>query len=271
MATDMHSDQRRWTGTEIRGTRLAWTRTGQGPVTVWAHPLGSSGLGFENHSPVDWEPVAADGRSLIRYDARGHGRSAGRPEPRDYSFESLALDLLALLDVWSPDAPVNGVGTSLGTATLLHAAVLAPDRFDRLVLTAPPTAWETRAQQGGLYASLAGLVEDQGVAAVEAALRGAPVPAPFQGAPGFPPPLEVDEELLPALLRGVGASDLPAKERVAGLRQEVLLLPWADDPTHPVSTAETLAGLLPNARMRVAHSAQDLEEWGRRAAAFLAG
>ena len=28
----------------------------------------------------------------------------------------------------------------MGTATLLHAATVAPDRFDRLVLTCPPTA-----------------------------------------------------------------------------------------------------------------------------------
>ncbi|HEY0249813.1 MAG TPA: alpha/beta fold hydrolase [Gryllotalpicola sp.] len=271
MTTSTEPTSPRWNRTRIRDTTLAWTEFGSGPVTVWAHPLASSGLGPETVGPFDWEPVAAAGHRLIRYDARGHGRSGGAQDPADFSFENLGRDLLALIDVLSPAAPVSGIGMSLGTATLLHAAAVAPDRFDRLVLTAPPTAWETRAPQGRAYDSMAELVEDRGLAALEPLMREAPVPVPHRGAKGMPLSLEADARLLPSILRGVGASDLPPREVVGGLRLPVLILPWADDPTHPVSTAEELARLIPGSRMETAESPDDLSSWGARAAEFLAG
>jgi pimeloyl-ACP methyl ester carboxylesterase len=121
----------RWNQTAVRDTVLAWTQTGSGPTVIWAHPLCSSSWAPESVGPFGWEPVAAGGHRLIRYDARGHGRSAGRPNPTDFSYENLARDLLALIDVLSPREPVAGIGMSQGTATL--------------VSTAPGTAWETRA------------------------------------------------------------------------------------------------------------------------------
>jgi pimeloyl-ACP methyl ester carboxylesterase len=83
------------------------------------------------------------GRRVVRYDVRGHGGSEGRPVVSDYVWANLADDLLALLDALGVER-VSGVGASMGTAILLHAIATAPDRFDRLVLTCPPTAWETR-------------------------------------------------------------------------------------------------------------------------------
>jgi len=49
----------------------------------------------------------------------------------------------------------------------------------------------------------------------------------------------------------------------------VLLLPWVGDPTHPLSTAETLAATLPDARMDVAESAADVDRWPALVADFL--
>lgn len=256
--------------TAIRDTTLAWSDSGSGPTVVWAHPLTSSGLSPEAARHFDWEPVVAGGRRLVRYNARGHGRSGGKPNPEDFAFGNLARDLLALLDVLSPDAPVAGIGASLGTATLLHAAVLAPERFDRLVLTIPPTAWEGRVPQRALYESMADLVEADGAPALEALLRDAPAPPARLGLSGALPPIEVDESLLPALLRGVGASDLPPRDRVAALRLPVLLLPWEEDPVHPVTTAVELASLIPGAELEVARTPDDVRGWSHRAAAFLA-
>jgi len=82
------------------------------------------------------------GTRLLRYDARGHGRSTGRKVPEDYQWQSLADDLLRLLDHWFPGERVHGVGPSMGTGTLLHAASREPDRFTGLTLMVPPTAWE---------------------------------------------------------------------------------------------------------------------------------
>ncbi|WP_307846679.1 alpha/beta hydrolase, partial [Rhodococcus sp. CX] len=103
------------------------------------------------------------GTRLLRYDARGHGRSTGRAVPEDYRWEVLADDLLRLLDHWFPGEQVHGVGPSMGTGTLLHAAVRDPGRFSGLTLMVPATAWETRAAKAESYRQNARVIEEQGL------------------------------------------------------------------------------------------------------------
>jgi hypothetical protein len=54
------------------------------------------------------------------------------------------------------------------------------------------------------------------------------------------------------------------------LTHPTLILAWATDNGHPLSTAEQLAALLPEAELRVANTAADIRGWGALAAAFLA-
>ena len=116
------------------------------------------------------------GTRLLRYDARGHGRSTGRPVADDYRWPRLAQDLLALLDVWFPGERVHGVGPSMGCATLLHAALLDPGRFSGLTLMVPPTAWETRAAKAHDYERSAEAVEAHGLELLLRAQAAAPAP-----------------------------------------------------------------------------------------------
>jgi 3-oxoadipate enol-lactonase len=253
----------------IADADIAYSDRGAGPLTVYAHGLTASravdsGLGW-----MDWSPVVAAGRRLVAYDARAHGGSSGVATSEHYTWSHLAGDLLALLDVWTTSAPVSAIGSSMGTGTVLHAAVRAPERFDRLVLTAPPTAWETRAAQAGMYLAAADLVEQRGLDAFTALAAQAPRPAVFADLESYPPTPDVPADLLPSVLRGAAASDLPDPEALRRIRQPVLVLAWAGDPGHPVSTAERLAALLPDARLEVAGSTADLRDWGAKAAAFL--
>ncbi len=105
------------------------------------------------------------GTRLLRYDARGHGKSTGRKVPQDYRWERLAEDLLRLLDKWFPGEQVHGVGPSMGTGTLLHAAAREPDRFAGLTLMVPATAWHTRPAQAANYRVAAEIIETEGVEA----------------------------------------------------------------------------------------------------------
>lgn len=257
---------------DVAGARLALdVREGTGPVVVALHGLSSSRASEDASGFFGWGAVAEAGRTLVRYDARGHGRSTGRPEPADYRWSALAQDLLALLDVVSPDAPVDAVGVSMGTGTLLHAATLAPQRFRRLALVIAPTAWGTRAAQAGTYRDAADVVAAQGRDVLERALAAAP-PVPLLAAGGWwplPGP-DIADPLLPAVFRGAAESDLPAAELLARLPHEVLLRPWADDPGHPVSTSERLAELLPHAALRVTRTPAQLRALGGDVAAFLA-
>ncbi|MET0821893.1 MAG: alpha/beta hydrolase [Aeromicrobium sp.] len=208
------------------------------------------------------------GTRLLRYDARGHGRSTGRAEPDDYRWQNLADDLVRLLDAYFPGEPVHGVGPSMGTATLLHAAVREPDRFSGLTLLVPPTAWGTRVAKGDDYRAAALLIEQQGLEVFLEAGRLQPVPPATAGLPETQP--DVDASLLPSLFRGAGASDLPAPEAIEGIGVPTTILAWVDDPSHPLSTAEALVKLMPSATLSVASTRADLETWPTALAADVA-
>lgn len=147
----------------------------------------------------------------------------------------------------------------MGTGTLLHAASREPDRFTGLTLMVPPTAWETRAAQAANYRVAAALIESVGVEAFLATTRGTTPPPATIGAPDTVP--DVPDALLPSLFRGAALSDLPAAEAVARIDVPTTILAWVDDPGHPLSTAESLAALLPQATLTVAHTPGDVETW----------
>ena len=202
------------------------------------------------------------GTRLLRYDARGHGDSSGREVAEDYRWSSLADDLLRLMNHWFPGEQVHGVGPSMGAATLLHAAVRAPDRCSGLTLLVPPTAWETRPAKAEEYRDAAVLVESQGVDGFIAAGRDQPRPPATADAPDTSP--DVPERLLPAVLRGAALSDLPRHDDIARLDIPTRVLAWVDDPSHPVSTARTLAELLPRATAEVVSTPGEVLRWPDR-------
>ena len=253
---------------ELRGIDFAYSDRGQGPVVLSAHGLSSSRAHNRAMGLTDFAEVARDGHRLISYDARGHGETSGLPVEEHYTWSELAEDLLALADHFAPDARVSAIGSSMGTGTILHAATQRPEKFERLVLTAPPTAWETRAAQAGMYRTMADLVETSDPETLAAMMSQAPVPPIFQGLPGFPPP-DVDSDLLPTVFRGAGLADLPPLQTIAKLTQPTLIIAWAGDPGHPVSTAEKLHEAIAGSELHVSETQDDLLTWGERAAEFL--
>lgn len=254
---------------KLRGVDLAYTRTGSGPVVLVAHGLTSSRASNAKAGLLDMSPVAAAGYTVIAYDARGHGESTGTAHPADYLWSSLADDLLAFADAVAPDEQVAVVGNSMGSATALVAALKAPRRIGALVLTAPPTAWETRAAQAEFYNRLADAVDKGDEQALEALFAEVGEPEIFADMLDEPLTPDTKTDLLPAIMRGAAATNLPATDQLAEISHETLLLPWASDPGHPVSTAVTLAETLVNSRLRVAHNAAQVRAFGSWAAAFL--
>jgi pimeloyl-ACP methyl ester carboxylesterase len=254
----------------IRDAEISWTEQGQGPVTLWAHGMTNDRWALEDAGLYDWSPIVESGRRLVRFDWRGHGESTGEPVPAHYRWDNLADDLLALIDVLSPGAPVAAMGSSMGTASLLIAASRAPSRFTKLVLSAPPTAWETRAKQAGIYAQAAAFAETSGAEAFEKMVAANPVQGLFRDLPNYPPKLRVSDELLPSVLRGGAASNLPDRDIIAGITVPAMILSWTDDPGHPVSTGDELSRLLPHNEFHTAHSVDDLHHWGPLVAEFLA-
>jgi 3-oxoadipate enol-lactonase len=96
------------------------------PWLVLAHSLGAS-LSL-------WEPQVAhfsQRHRVLRYDARGHGRSSVPPRP--YTLTALGSDVLGLLDAFAIER-ASFCGISMGGATGMWLATHAAQRLDRLVL-----------------------------------------------------------------------------------------------------------------------------------------
>jgi 3-oxoadipate enol-lactonase len=261
---------------QVRGVRLGWSGSGAGPLVLFAHGLGNDRWTLERTGLLDWSAIPAVGRRLVRFDARGHGNSTTGTNPLDpdqYTWPELARDLLELAGDLNggtqAPGPIDAIGASMGTGTLLHAAVQAPERFRRLVLAAAPTAWQTRAGQADMYEQTAALVEREGLRVFESMLAQRPLPPVFSHLTRYPSGLAVSDALMPSVLRGAARSDLPPLDALAKMAVPTLLLAWAGDPVHPVETAQQLAATLPSARLHVAHTPEELRRWGEIAVGFL--
>ncbi len=252
----------------LEAAELAYDVRGSGPVVLQLHGLTSSRRRDEVLR-LDLTRGLRD-RTVVRYDARGHGRSTGRPVPEDYRWSKLAEDLLGVCEVVSPVDPVGVVGQSMGAATALHAVTAAPHRVDRLVLALPPTAWETRVAQGAVYRAGADLVETRGAQTWAEMSHYAPRPPAVDPEVPVTDP-DVREAVLPSLLRGAGLSDLPDHERIAAIAAPTLVLAWEGDAAHPLSTARQLAALIPRSRLVVASTPAQVAAWPVLVAQHLVG
>ena len=240
------------------------------PLFLWGHGLMGS-VAQEDAVPIfDWSPLCAHVR-LVRYDARAHGDSDLDLDPVHLRWPELARDMLGLADaLGAPRALLGGV--SMGCATSLHAAVLAPERVIGLVLVAPPTAWETRPRQARFYRIASTCVSWLGLAPFRLL---ASLPRPGSKSPVAALQAGVVEHLAHAdaravatAMRGAADSDLPDRAALRGLRMPALILAWRGDPVHPVSTATQLAELLPRADLHVATTLDEVRAWPACIATF---
>ena len=244
---------------------------GGGRPFLWAHGLTSSIAAERDGGLFQWEG-AVDGVEVVRYDARGHGRSPAGTSAADYEWPALASDFLAVADAVGWSSMVAG-GASMGCATVLYAALAAPERVDALVLAIPPTAWETRAAQRELYEKSAGFVAAKGMDEYLAASRALPAQPPWSASrreTRLAHVARMDPEVLSTILRGAAASNLPPREAVATLACPTLILAWADDPGHPMSTAEALHSLIEGSQLSVATSFEEAAAWPSVVSSFVA-
>ena len=117
-------------GTSRNG--LHYIIEGSGPPVVLVHAF--------QMDAREWDEIApelAKERRVIRYDVRGHGRSAGATKPTA-AHEDLR-DLLDELQI--PKASL--VGLSMGSGIVLDAALAFPDRIDRVVMVSPTVSGVT--------------------------------------------------------------------------------------------------------------------------------
>jgi 3-oxoadipate enol-lactonase len=208
-----------------------------------------------------WEPQlpALSARfRVIRYDARGHGRSP--VPPGRYALDDLGRDALDLLDHLGVVRP-HVCGLSLGGMTAMWLAAYAPDRVDRLVLfctsalLGPPSGWAERAAT----------VRAEGTGAVADAVVARWVTPGYAAA--HPEEVRRLREMV-AATPAIGYAGACAAIEQMDLRPDLpritaptLVVAGADDPATPPEHGAAIAAAIPGARLEVVASAAHLASY----------
>lgn len=264
------------------------------PIYVACHGL-LGAIALEDAVALpDWRSLSQQLR-LVRYDAYGHGQSGGCESPARYDWATQADDMAAVLD-WvhqryparsdntdapcGPDIVLGGCSMSAGVALHLMSQIgtgarAVPAWFSRikaLALTLPPAGWAERAEIAVQYRRLSTVLREEGMAPY---LRMMALKPPIQyivaDRPNYPDQYRQHQQtLLPAhlatLFEGAAQVDYPTDAALATIEVPVLLLARQADAVHPVSCAEKLSVLLPNAALLSVNTCNDIESWPGRVA-----
>lgn len=187
------------------------------------------------------------GFTVVRWDARGHGRTPPAATVDQHRWENLGAEVIALADALGFERFAVG-GISMGAAATLHAAVQAPSRIAAVLLLALPTAWETRPPEQQRYRDLLAFGTPQALADhvqedMDALFPDGSIPASLRAM--IASIRASSWEALSRVIEGAARSDLPARSALDALSMPVLLRPWHGDSGHPISTAEALRSALP--------------------------
>jgi pimeloyl-ACP methyl ester carboxylesterase len=233
------------------GLALTWFDAGgEGLPVVFQHGL----LGDANQTAE----VFPDDRRLrlITLECRGHGNSEDGPSA-GFAIAAFTDDVAALLDQQGlPRAVIGGI--SMGAAIASRLAVKRPDLTRALVLARP--AWVTESAPPNMQpnAEIGRLLAGYPAAAARALFEQRPTARRLaEAAPDNLAsllrffdrrPADTTAQLLMAISAdgpGITESDL------AGLSVPTLVIGHERDAVHPIGHAETLARLIPAARMAV--------------------
>lgn len=221
----------------INGFQMTFADEGakDAPPVVLHHPLATN--------LTSWDELAAAllaaGYRVVRFDARGHGRSEATAGP--YTFEQLAGDVVGLMDhLGIPRA--RYVGLSMGGFVGQYLGLLHPGRFQCLGLvstsssmTAGQEIWDTRirtASEGGMST------------VVDGAMARWVAPALLAG--GNPPLVaRLREMILSTPARGYigwcqAIRTLDITSRLGAIRLPTQVIVGALDPATPPAAAEVI-------------------------------
>ena len=264
----------RWVAvTGNKNANLATESVGSGQPFIWGHGLLGSMAQDLDGGIMAWRELT-DFAQVIRFDARGHGRSDTQGDPEDFRWDNLARSMWQVVDSYTSERAVLG-GASMGCATSLYAACQRPEQVKALVLVIPPTAWESRDKMKRNYRFMANFVN---------LTRALPfrllhlVPEAKDGATFQRKMLSslakhlagVKPRGVVGAMRGASLSDLPPREELEKLTMPALILAWPDDKTHPLAVAEILHDTLPNAQLEVIKHEDDIYRWPQLVAEFIA-
>lgn len=213
------------------GRREAGENTGQPPILL-IH-------GFASSHAINWvfplwvKTLTGDGRRVILFDNRGHGRSEKLYDPVSYHIDLMAADALALLDHLGLER-VDVMGYSMGARIGAFLTQAHPERVRSLIL-------------GGLGHHLAdGATLPTGIADAMEAPSVDDLTDPMQRMfRTFADATKSDRRALAACIRG--SRDILPEDKIGRMRLPVLIAVGTKDEV--AGDPERLAVMFPAARV----------------------
>jgi 3-oxoadipate enol-lactonase len=228
---------------ELDGVALRYELSGKGGRTlVLVHEMGGS---LESWDEV--VPRFAGSRRVLRYDTRGAGLS--QKVRGELGLDTMAADIIALLDALGITGKVALAGVAVGGAIALHFAAMYPERTRAVVVGSPATGIAPDRRAAAL----------ERVAQIEAAGMTLAVESSMLN--GYAPELRGDLRRFErfqarwlgndpgsyaAIWRMLAAADM--QDELATLRCPVLVIGGSLDRVRPPPLAEAVAKTIPGAR-----------------------
>lgn len=246
---------------------------GEGSPLVFVHGLLSS-IGMAD-ALGETPRYLADRFRVIKYDARGHGRSGHTTDPGDYTWEALAEDLHGLLRHLGIERAALW-GSSVGGGTALVFALRHPEMVQWLVLRPPPPlGQQASAPSAQMFGGLALLIEGLGLEkAVDVALSLRPWAALKDANPQLMEwirnwLMSQNAEGIVAAIRGIVLGPELAREPFSEIKAPTLIIAHPDDDIHPVASAEVLHAAIEGSRLVVAPSMMHYQQHPEELAAIV--
>lgn len=227
------------------------TIKGQGEPFIWLHGMLNSVESDSLYSLIDLHKLS-EAAQVIRYDA------CGKSVEGDYKWDSMTRQLADIVEANNFEKVIIG-GTSMGSVTALHYAVMYPEKIKALVLVTPPPAWEKREAVKSVYRKIASKASHGHIPDfLKRLISLAQDPPEFyeQRHPGTRQKLmeyrlAFDPSYYPQIYNGGAASDLPLREQITQIRVPTLIAALPDDENHPLDIAQELNGLIPSSTLEV--------------------
>jgi pimeloyl-ACP methyl ester carboxylesterase len=235
---------------------------GAGPAIVGLHGLSAT----RRYVLMGSRALERGGSRVILYDARGHG-SSDPPAETDYSYASLAADLLAVLDTLELERAVL-VGASMGAHTAVRFALDHPRRVRALALVTP--GYDPERFKSGLagWDALSRALRERGIDGFLEAYDLERLPAAWRetAATVIAQRLAAQEHLLAvadALAAVPRSRPFESLGELAAIAAPTLVVASRDeaDPEHPLGLAERYAASIPGARVIVEEAGRSPIAW----------
>lgn len=118
---------------EANGLAFGYLEEGSGPLVLLIHGFPDTAHTWDATRPA----LAAAGFRAVSPFTRGYAPTEV-PADGDYRVKTLAADVVAMIDAFSPDEPAIVVGHDWGASAAFGAAITRPDRVRLLVTVAIP-------------------------------------------------------------------------------------------------------------------------------------